>query len=229
MQALLHRRQTRGGPLIGRPVFHFYQKPDAALQQNHPGVAAALDGLFIPDTGLHLADVGLEPRPAVAGRGPHRFYLRGANESPRHQGFAEQNAWTRPKARAWARPNRRQSRTTPASRQAWMVCSSQTLACTSPMWALSPARPWPGGDPTDFICAGRMNRPGIKVLQSKTLGRAQRRGPGQGPIGVRAESPRRRGRPGWSVHPRHWPVPRRCGPCPARACTGGTGRCRRRW
>ncbi len=57
-----------------------------------------------------------------------------------------------------------------------MVCSSQTLACTSPMWA----RPGRGRAGPDFICAGRMNRPGIKVLQSKTLGRAQRRGPGQG-------------------------------------------------
>ena len=34
-------------------------KAQSASEQNYPGVAAGLDGLFIPDTGLHLADVGL--------------------------------------------------------------------------------------------------------------------------------------------------------------------------
>ncbi|UQT48977.1 hypothetical protein M5E87_02645 [Flavonifractor plautii] len=33
-------------------------KAQSASEQNYPGVAAGLDGLFIPDTGLHLADVG---------------------------------------------------------------------------------------------------------------------------------------------------------------------------
>ena len=31
------------------------------------------------------------------------------------------------------------------------------------------------------------------------------------------------------ARPRWRPEPRRCAPCPAAACTGGTGRCRRRW
>ena len=33
---------------------------------------------------------------------------------------------------------------------------------------------------------------------------------------------------GW-LRPRRWPALRQCGRCPAAACTGGSGRCRRRW
>ena len=66
MQALFAPQADAGRPTHRPPrVPLFTKKPDAALQQNHPGVAAGLDGLFIPDTGLHLADVGLSP----AGRG----------------------------------------------------------------------------------------------------------------------------------------------------------------
>ena len=197
------------------------------LQQNHPGVLAGADGLLIPHGGLHLADMGLAPHPAGRAGAPD-FYILGASELPLRQGFAAQNAWTRHLARSWARPISAYSKITPASWQARMVSSSHTEACTSPIWALRPTRQ-AGRGPLIFTSSGQVNCPCGKVLLRKTLGRATWRGAGQGPYRLTAKSLRRPGRRGWSPHPTRRPAPRRYGPCPAGACTAGTGRCRRRW